>query len=276
MGQTRVPATWARRWALFGAGACAAVALLGPAASAQQQPDPSIPALTLPDNPLEPSGRAVCNVAFSLTSAIGLTSFVVPPDAPLGPNDVIVALHPILQTCVGLFPPARARRCATADLYPSTGLPLTLPDPGGILTEQVEALAAVLDPLGLVLAGPLHDLFVAALRCQDATAPAGSDPAPAPLEEGLVDAPASEVPPAGAAVTGPPSLDLPSARDLAVAPPAPSRDGSPRSLASALPAPLQGGTAAAVVLAAAAGALALRRLLAPRRESSLLERSRPR
>lgn len=168
---------WATRrtpWTAAVGAVVAAVLLLvpvggGPVAEAQDRPpSPST-------NPIEPTGRAVCNLAFTLAGAIGLANFVVPPDAPLGPNEVISALRPVLNGCVGIFPPAPPRQCFTSELYPSTGLPISLPDPVAIVTEQLEAVAAALDPLGLALAGPLGDVFRDALRCTD-LAPPGGDP----------------------------------------------------------------------------------------------------
>lgn len=264
-------------WALVVA--LVALLALGPARGAVAQEDaaPAAPAVTLPPNPLEPAGRAVCNLAFSLTSAVGLTSFVVPGDAPLGPNDVIVALRPILETCVGVFPPAPARQCFTSDLYPSTGLPLTLPDPVGILTEQVEALARFVEPLGVALAGPLHDLFVSALLCQDlATAPPDGGPALPPAEAPV--APPS-TPPAPVLPSPSVARDAGAPADPVVVVPLPKRppaSAPPTSLVSALPAPLRGPAVAAAVLFAVAGAAALRRLLSPKRAASQLGGTRGR
>lgn len=279
----RTPRAWA--WLLVGL-VLVAVAGLGPGAVAQEDDEPVVPVPELPiENPLEPTGRAVCNVAFTLASAVGLTSFVVPQGAPLGPNDVIVALRPILATCVAVFPPAPQRRCFTTELYPNTGLPITLPDPVGILTEQLEALAAFVEPLGLALRGPLRDLFVSALTCQDlAEAPGGDGGDPPPVDDGAGTSTSSTVGPStagsgGGGTSGPgptlPSGDLGDGSDDVAAPPAGvgSPADGPTSPISSLPAPLQGGAVAATVAFVVAGALALRRLLSPRREASLLDRT---
>ncbi len=227
------------------------------------------------ESPLEPTGRAVCNIAFTLAGAVGLGSFVVPPDAPLGPSEVIVALRPILDACVDVFPPAPPRQCFTADLYPNTGLPITLPDPVGILTEQVEAATNLLLPLGIDLSGPLHDVFVSALRCRDVAAIPDDGDAPTGL---IVEEPAPSArtpdagPPPDVAATVPASSGE---RGAAVAL-APVRSVPPvaepsTALLSAVPEPLRGAAVAAAAAFVAACAFAFRRLLSPRRPASLLD-----
>lgn len=262
-----------RAWRCGAACALVLAATLGASPGAVAQDEPP---LVVPANPLEPTGRAVCNLAFTLSGALGLTSFVVPPGAGLDVNQVIVALRPVLDLCVGVFPPAPARQCVTADLYPSTGLPITLPDPVGILTEQAEALVAALGPPGLALSGPLHDVFVTALRCQDlAAAPGGDEEAGGPViqapasptgpgltaaVDGLVPrvtAPATEV-----AVAAPDAVDLPVA-------------GPSASLVSVVPAPLRGVAVVATTVFVAGCASAFRRLLSPRRRASVLEPGAP-
>lgn len=228
------------------------------------------------EDPVEPTGQAVCNVAFTVAAALSFGNAVVPPDAPLGPNDVVVALTPVLRACVDRYPPAPPRQCVTSELYPGTGLPVTPPDPVGIVTDQTETAAATLpDPLGLALSGPLHDFFVSALRCEDPSGspdeapgdvvlqspeanrvlPPSDRPAPAPQEAGVV--------------AGPPT-SIASAASVAVED-TPPVVGRVRSLVSSVPGPLRG---LAVVVSGAllAGlAMVLRRQLAPRYASSLLD-----
>lgn len=236
----------------------------GPLAAAQDAPTGPAPV-----NPVEPTGRAVCNLAFTLAGAVGLANFVVPPGAPLGPNEIITALRPILSTCVGIFPPAPPRRCFTSDLYPNTGLPLTLPDPVGIVTEQLEAVAAVLDPLGLALKGPLHDVFSSALQCKDPVEVSADDDGAPPADDEQ-PVPATDAHPDGDG-SGPIDGDAPSPGPaLQVAAPTPTVTGvlePVTSLVSNLPEPLRGPAVAASVAFVVAGAVAARRLLSPRRPS---------
>ena len=248
-----------RAWRSLAVGAVVLAASVGPA-----------PRSTALENPLEPTGRAICNVAFTLAGAVGLTSFVVPPGAPLGPNDVIVALRPILDTCVQIFPPSPARKCATADLYPNTGLPLTLPDVGGILSEQVDALAEALGPLGLALTGPLRDVFVEGLQCKDAAEPNGSDGGPPDEPDDGGTSPSAGAPSAG--IPGAAVAPAPSPEVDEVAAPADGPDvAAETSFLSDVPGPLSGSAVAATVAFAAAGAFALRRLLSRRRTPSPLD-----
>jgi hypothetical protein len=141
----------------------------------------------------------------------------------------------------------------------------------GILTEQAEALAGLLEPLGVALTGPLHDLFVSALLCQDLAEPPGHDSGPAgPAAD--PPPPPSTLPPVGHVVGGP----IPKAPLVLAEVPASGVGSSPASqsatsLVSAVPAPLRGPAVAAAMLFAAAGAWAFRRLLSPRRPSSLLD-----
>jgi hypothetical protein len=251
------PRAW--RYLAISAAVLSASLGLGPRAVAQELP-----------NPAEPTGRAVCNLAFTLTGALGLTNFVVPPGAPLGVNDVIVALRPLLDACVGVFPPTPPRQCFTTDLYPNTGLPITLPDPAGVVTEQVEAVADAVSPLGVTLSGPLHDLFEAQLRCRDvAGAARADDPAAAGSDAGMAvadDPPSAD---RSAPLAGGRGLSEPGAEVRTRPSGAPTPQ--PTSLATALPAPLRGTAAVAAVALLVAGAFAFRRLLSPRRPESLLE-----
>lgn len=253
------PRAW--RALVLGAVVLAAAVLPAPASEAQE-------------NPLEPTGRAICNIAFTLASAVGLTSFVVPPEAPLGPNEVIVALRPILDTCVQVFPPAPPRRCATADLVPNTGLPLTVPDAGGIVSEQVDALAAALGPLGAALTGPLRDVFLEGLQCRDATEPNGSDGGELPDEEvpgGAPEVAAGPDEPAGPTSPLAPEPVLPVPAGDEVAAPVDLTPVPPAAFRSNVPAPLGGAEVAATVAFVVAGAAAARRLLTRRRPPSLLD-----
>jgi hypothetical protein len=223
------------------------------------------------ENPTAPTGRAICNTAFTAVAVLGFGSFLVPPDAPLGPNDVVSALRPVLELCVSTFPPRPATRCeVTAGLVPTTPLPITPPDVGGILAEQAQALVDALgEPIAAALEGPLSSLFVSGLGCDLLAA----DVAPVPeVATTVTTAPTAAV--AGGDPTG----------DEAAAPPLAGGDptdgdgddpgidsgiGSVPIVRSLLPEPLRGaGTLAALAaLVVLAGVLA--RQLTPRRAASL-------
>lgn len=236
------------------------------------------------DDPVEPTGRAVCHIAFTVAAGLSFGNAAVPPEAPAGPNDVVVALTPVLQACVDTYPPAPQRQCFTSDLYPNTGVPLTPPDPVGIVTEQAEgAVTAVADPLGLALAGPLHEFFASALRCED---PSGS------LDDGEDDFVLEERPVLTPAPTSTPADPPPSDTGPVAARPTPAGDwtavtapaaeqrsaggSTPVSesftaLISSVPEPLRGPAVAASGLFLIALAFLLRRQLTPKRRRSLAD-----
>jgi len=231
------------------------------------------------DDPTAPTGRAVCNLAFTATAAISFGSASAPPDAPLGPNDIVVALTPLLRTCADRYPTGPARRCVTSDLYPRTGLPVVPPDPAGIATSQAESAVAAADPLGLALSGPLREAFAEALACRDpgdrdeeALPPLPADPSGEPLASPsapVEPAVRSTVPSAG----DPPSPAVASTR--APLPDAASTQSAPAAplaaLVSRVPAPLRGPAVAFSGLVVAGLGVALQRQLDPRRRASLLD-----
>lgn len=235
------------------------------------------------EDPAEPTGRAVCNIAFTAAAAVSFGSYSVPPEVPLGPNDVVVALTPILQACSDMYEPAPQRRCFTSDLNPNTGVPISPPDPVGIATEQAEVVvSAATEPLNLALRGALRDLFASALECRDPTgAPDRDDdytlaplppPASPPPSMVLTTTPAPPATPgvrSNAAVTrGPapaaPAEQRPSAGSRASVEPF-------SSLISAVPDPLRGPAVAFSVVVLAGLIVVFRRQLTPRRCPSLLD-----
>lgn len=231
------------------------------------------------EDPVEPTGRAVCEVAFTAVAAVSFGSYSVPPEVPFGPNDVIVALTPLLRACADRYPPAPTRRCVTTDLYPDTGIPVTPPDPLGVVSEQVEHTATpVGDPVRSALQGPLRDLFTEALACEDpATAP---DPGVdrLPLDPDLVATPpaAPNAPRDGEEVAGggrAPEVASPPPSSAPTSPPASnSRASEPLvALVSAVPEPLRGVAAAGALVLLAALSLVLQRQLSPGRRRSLAD-----
>jgi hypothetical protein len=219
-----------------------------------------------------PSGRAACHITFTVAAAISFGGAGAPPSAPVGPNDVVAALTPVLRACAERYPARPARECLTTGISPRTGLPVKVPDPLGVGSEQAEAVATAAEPLGLALAGPLRDFFVAALACKEP--PPASDAEDADqVADAAGASPEERIPPARGATLG--------AGGAAVAPMepkhaelrGPSSAASLSRLASRVPTSLRGAALVASVVGVVGLALLLRRQLAPRRRRSLLDAS---
>lgn len=222
------------------------------------------------EDPSEPTGRAVCHLAFTAAAAISFGGAGVPPSAPAGPNDVVVVLTPLLRTCAERYPLRPQRECIATATYPRTGLPVTPPDPVGIGTEQAEAaLVAVPGPLGMALAGPLRDVFASALRCELGTAPPGVDGA-ADIDARTASGDPVEVAADRAAGSGAPAMAEATGRsDQPLS--SQTRQAPIAAVVSRVPKPLRGAALVLTVVALSCLGALLRRQLAPRRHRSLLD-----
>jgi len=242
------------------------------------------------DDPLQPTGSAVCNVAFTVAGVISFGGAFIPPESPVSANDVVVALTPILRLCGELYPATPPRQCFVSELIPNIGIPITPPDPVGILTDQIDALVLALGPLGTAITGPLSQFFTTALLCDGAgLLPEGEDPEDPSLPTD--PDPVAEVPPApeiptepddGTDALGPapsapeltaPRLPAPAPAAAPVTAPAgPSSPSRPLDVVLAsVPAPLRGPASVASLAALVALAALLQRQLSPRRRRSLLD-----
>lgn len=258
--------TWWRR--ALGLAALLAVAV--PVVSGQAQ-------AAAQEDVTAPTGRAVCNTAFTAVAVLGFGNFIVPADAALGPNDIVTALRPVLELCVSVYPPRPPTRCeVTSSLIPATPIPITPPDVGGILAEQTDALLAALgEPVATALGGPLRDLFIAGLGCgvphaDDALVPDLPPAATPPPSVG----PGTTPPDAGRDTSAVGAVDAAApvdhgAAEVGQGQPDRSPLGSIPVLRSALVSPLRGAGSVLAVLVLALLGLLLSRQLAPRRPASL-------